>query len=45
MPGIGTIVAAIGWGRTVEPDKTGKLLYHGIFQLATCINVFLIIFL
>ena len=40
MPGIGTIVAAIGWGRTVEPDKTGKLLCHGIFQLATCIIIY-----
>ena len=40
MPGIGTIVAAIGWGRTVTPDKTGKLLCHGIFQLATCIIIY-----
>jgi hypothetical protein len=40
MPGIGTIVAAIGWGRTVTPDKTGKLLCHGIFQLLTCIIIY-----
>ena len=40
MPGIGTLVAAFGWGRTVIPDKTGKLICHGIFQLATCIIIY-----
>ena len=35
FPGIGTLVAAFGYGNTVTPDKTGKLLCRGIFQLAT----------
>ena len=40
MPGIGTLVAAFGWGRTVIPDKTGKLICHGIFQMATCFIIY-----
>ena len=35
FPGIGTIVAGIGFGHTVTPNKIGELLCRGIFQIAT----------
>ena len=38
FPGIGTIIAAIGWGNTCKyKDRTKELLLRGILQILTII--------
>ena len=41
FPGIGTIIAAIGWGNTCKyKDRTKNLLLRGIIQILTIIFIF-----
>ena len=35
LPGVGSIVAGIMYGRTAKVDRTGIIICHGIFQLLT----------
>ena len=36
LSGVGSIVAGIIYGKTAKVDRTGVIIYHGIFQLLTC---------
>ena len=36
LPGVGSIIAGIMYGKTANPDRTGVVICHGVAQLLTC---------
>ena len=36
LPGVGSIIEGIIYGKTVNPDRTGVVICHGVTQLLTC---------
>ena len=40
LPGVGTIIAGIMYGKTVNPDRTGVVICHGITQILICFFLF-----
>lgn len=36
LPGVGSIIAGIMYGKTVTPDRTGVVICHGVTQFLTC---------
>ena len=36
LPGVGSIIAGIMYGKTVNPDRTGVVICHGVTQFLTC---------
>ena len=39
LPGLGTIIAGIMYGKTVNPDRTGVVICHGITQIITFLTI------
>ena len=36
LPGVGSIIEGIMYGKTVNPDRTGVVICHGVTQILTC---------